>query len=188
MTTPDLRLEGTPSRALGASLRAYVQPPCVGRGPFVFQKPGFAYRLPHDGGVDATTPAPDFTWTYIAAGSANGGADKKAKALTESVAAGDAVALWPGLVGYTLNTGCAPVAIVLVVGGDGDALVWPLKAYAEGGLGAAAAASAGGGGENRVDGATRVDAECAARCGLAVRGEAKGGAKGEAKTPAAKGR
>ena len=181
MTTPDLRLEGTPARALGASLRAFTQPPCVGRGPFVFQKPGFAYRLPHDGSSSSSPPS-NFTWSVIADGS--GG--KKAKALTEAVAPGDAVALWPGLTSFTHNTGCSPVSVVLVTIGDGDALLFPLRAYGEAGPGADGVTRSVGGGGGASDGATWVDAECAARCGVApAKGEAKGEAKSEAK--AAKG-
>ena len=160
MTTPDLRLEGTPTRALGASLRSFVQPPCVGRGPFVFTKPGFAYRVPLDGG--AAAHAGNFTWTVVADG-------PKPKALAAEVGVGDAVALWPGLTGYTLNDGCAAASIVLVTASDGDALVTPLKSYLEAGpKGNAPSLKAGAGG----DGATWVDADCAARCGLKGAGAA----------------
>lgn len=153
MTTPDLRLEGTPSRALGASLRAFTQPPCVGRGPFVFQRPGWAYRLPGDGDAKAS----NFTWSVIPEASG----DKKVRALTEAVPVGSAVALWPGLTSYTLNDGCAAASIVLVTTGDGDALVLPLQAYREAGPAADPLARASGG-----DGATWVDDDCAKRCGV----------------------
>lgn len=179
MTTPALRLEGTPSRALGVSLRAFHQAPCVGRGPFLFTEPTFAYRVPAaGGGKDAK-----FMWTVALNDTAQvrrgrGEREEREGAprtppfpplqAEREVNVGDAIAIWPGLTSWSLNAGCGAVEVVLVSRGDGGSLQFPMKSYLQSlggesfarGTAGRVAAELGG------DGGTWGDAACAKRCGL----------------------
>jgi len=186
LATPGLRLDNTARRSLGLAARLTRLGACTGLGPFVATAPGLLFHTDGGGGGDGARDAPRVEFGLALQEGAPPAASPSAANGTHvarPLAPGDAAALWPGVTGYVLNSGCGPAELLAVFGGDDGGLSFPEAAWLGAPPPAAAPAAGAVGGGAR--GGQFVDEGCAARCGLRARAPGGGVVVGAAAPAAA---